>query len=212
MVVILFPFWVFLKLQLLVHFTNCFEEKNRPSWILSSGSVWASKESQLVNHQFILPRLRYTAEEDKTSTREFVYVAKTVSKIFKSYFRNKESCQLTARVGFSIELRVGMGPWKPTRRRKNVTYVAYQRLDKTTDTYQWLRAAIVTKYSAVRSNIENVYLKLSVYLCGAETYSSRDVLLGSWWGSSIIIRYLSHRKAIWNQSGLQLYSKTKGNY
>lgn len=110
MVVILFPFWVFLKLQLLVHFTNCFEEKSRPSWILSSGSVWASKESQLVNHQFILPRLRYTAEEDKTSTREFVYVAKTVSKIFKSYFRNKESCQLTARVGFCLELRVGMGP------------------------------------------------------------------------------------------------------
>lgn len=82
----LFPFCVFLKLQLLVQFSNCFEEKNRPSWTLSSGSVWpAFKENQPVNHQFILPRIRYTARKDKTPTAPgSAYVAKTVSK-FKPF-------------------------------------------------------------------------------------------------------------------------------
>lgn len=83
MVVFLFPFCVFIKLQLLVQFTNCFEGKNRASWKLPSGSVWpASKEeNQLVNHEFILPRLRYTAGRDKSSTTPVLaYVAKTVSK------------------------------------------------------------------------------------------------------------------------------------
>lgn len=82
----LFPFCVFLKLQLLVQFSNCFEEKNRPSWTLSSGSVWpAFKDNQPVNHQFILPRIRYIARKDKTPTAPgSAYVAKTVSK-FKPF-------------------------------------------------------------------------------------------------------------------------------
>lgn len=67
MVVFLFPFCVFLKLQLLVQFSNCFEERNRPSRILSSGSVWpASKETQLVlNNQFILPNVAKTVSKFK---------------------------------------------------------------------------------------------------------------------------------------------------
>ena len=82
----LFPFMVFLKLQLLVQFTNCFEEKNRASWTLSSGSVRpATKDNQLVHHQFILPRLRYTSRKDETSTTPGFYVAKTVSKFLKLF-------------------------------------------------------------------------------------------------------------------------------
>lgn len=88
MVVFLFPFCVFLKLQFLVQFSNCFEERNRPSRILSSGSVWpASKETQLVlNNQFILPKIRYTPGKDETSTTPgLANVAKTVSK-FKLFY------------------------------------------------------------------------------------------------------------------------------
>ena len=86
MVVFLFPFTVLLKLQVLVQFTNCFEEKNRASWTMSSSSVRpASSDNQLVNHQFILPRLRYTGGKDKTSTTSGFYVAKTVSKFLKLF-------------------------------------------------------------------------------------------------------------------------------
>ena len=108
MVLFLFSFTVFLKLQFLVPFSNCFEEKNRPSWTLSSGSVWpASKENQLANHQFILPRMRYTAGKDKTST---AYVAETVSKL-KAISKTKENCQRRARVGFIYtRLRIDMSP------------------------------------------------------------------------------------------------------
>lgn len=115
----LFPFRVFLKLQLLVQFSNCFEERNRPSRILSSGSVLpASKETQLVNHQFILPTIRYTPRKDKTlTTPGLAYIAKTVSK-FKLILGLRKIANERYELGFIyIGLRIGMGPRKLTRRR-----------------------------------------------------------------------------------------------
>ncbi|KAJ7371153.1 Disintegrin and metalloproteinase domain-containing protein 33 [Desmophyllum pertusum] len=64
MVVISFPFNVFLKLQLLLQFTNCFEEKNR-SWTWKSGDILASKTNQVLNLQYVSPRLKYISGESK---------------------------------------------------------------------------------------------------------------------------------------------------
>lgn len=65
MVVVSFPFWIFLKLQLLVQFTKCFEEKNR-SWTMRSGDTLASNAKQPVNLQYVIPRVKYIAGEHKT--------------------------------------------------------------------------------------------------------------------------------------------------
>lgn len=64
MVVVSFPLWVFLKLQLLVHFTKCFDEKNR-AWTMPSGDTLASQASRLVNLQYVIPRVKNIAGERK---------------------------------------------------------------------------------------------------------------------------------------------------
>ena len=80
MVVVSFPFWVFLKLQLLVHFTKCFEEKNRAWTIMSSGDTLASKASRLVNLQYVIPRVKNIAGERKRwKYHEFDVEAQAVS-------------------------------------------------------------------------------------------------------------------------------------
>ena len=75
-----FPFWVFLKIQLLVQFTRCVEEKRGGK--LASGNTLASKASQLVNLQYVKPKLKYIAGERKTwKSRDLDDVTETVSEL-----------------------------------------------------------------------------------------------------------------------------------
>lgn len=99
---------------------------------MRSGDTLASKAKQLVNLQYVIPRVKYIAGGRKTwKPRKLDDETETVSEL--SYFRNTESRQETARVGVCIEFEAGMGPSKTTRRtKKNPTDAAYQRLEKTT--------------------------------------------------------------------------------